>query len=224
MITNGTVRLSESVLSKFEWVRVSLDASNVEEYYNLKKVDFFEKVLMNIAHYVRYCDTVGVGYVVTNNNMSNIETLILRLREIGVSYVQLRPVVDMPDLLPKDQDLKYLEFYRGAKFNVIIDGMHENLEKGNNNLPCVSSSLTSVISGDGSVYLCGRLNIYDWVKPMGNIKNQSFSEIWNGNERKRQLDMIGNASFCNKNCPQCRISKFNYLFDRLSQTKSIHFI
>lgn len=224
LITNGTVRLDKSDLKELEWVRVSLDASNAEEYVNLKGVDCFERVLSNIAHYAQHCNTVGVGYVVTNNNLSNIETLILRLRELKVSYIQLRPVVDAPDLLPDEKDLRYLECYRSATFNVIVDGMKENMEGGNDRLPCVANSLTSVISGDGSVFLCGRLNIYDWFNPIGNIKTQSFSEIWHGEERKRQLHMVGDASFCSKNCPQCRISKFNTLFQRLSQTKSVHFI
>lgn len=224
LITNGTVRLDESDLQKLEWIRVSLDASNAEEYINLKGTDCFERVLSNIAHYAQYCNTVGVGYVVTNNNLSDIETLILRLRELKVSYIQLRPVVDAPDLLPDEKDLKYLECYRSSVFNVIVDGMKENMEGGNNQLSCVANSLTSVISGDGSVYLCGRLNIYDWLNPIGNIRIQNFSAIWNGEERKRQLNMVGNASFCSKNCPQCRISKFNMLFQRLSQTKSVHFI
>jgi spore coat polysaccharide biosynthesis protein SpsF (cytidylyltransferase family)/MoaA/NifB/PqqE/SkfB family radical SAM enzyme len=224
LITNGTVRLDEADIRKLEWIRVSLDASNAEEYMSLKGVDCFERVLSNIAHYVQYCDTVGVGYVVTNNNLSDIETLILRLREMKVSYVQLRPVVDAPDLLPDERDLKYLECYRSAVFNVIVDGMKENMESGNDQLPCVANSLTGIISGDGSVFLCGRLNIYDWFNPIGNIRKQSFSEIWSGEERKRQLRMVGNASFCSKNCPQCRISKFNMLFQRLSQTKSVHFI
>lgn len=224
LITNGTVCIKEDVLHNFEWVRVSLDASNADEYLHLKKVDCFERVIANIAHYAKYCKTVGVGYVVTNNNMFNIETLIMRLRELGVAYVQLRPVVDMPELLPKEGDLKYLEFYRGSNFNVIVDGMSENMEVGNDNLPCYASSITSVISGDGSVYLCGRLNIYNWIPAIGNIKEQSFYEIWSGEERKRQLKMIGDADFCKRNCPQCRVSKFNSLFNRLNHTNSVHFI
>lgn len=224
LITNGTVRLNEADLQNLEWIRVSLDASNAEEYMNLKGVDCFERVLSDIAHYAQYCNTVGVGYVVTNNNLSDIETLILRLREMNVSYIQLRPVVDAPELLPDEKDLRYLECYRSATFNVIVDGMKENMESGNGQLPCIANSLTSVISGDGSVFLCGRLNIYDWFNPIGNIRTQRFFEIWNGEERKRQLNMVGNVSFCSKNCPQCRISKFNMLFHRLSQTKSVHFI
>lgn len=224
LITNGTKNIKPEVVQELEWIRVSLDASNAEEYHNLKKVNCFEDVIANIAHYAKYCKTVGVGYVVTNQNMSNIETLILRLRDLGASYIQMRPVVDNPALSPNEKDLKYLEFYRNGTFNVIVDGMKENAQGGNAGLPCYASSITSIISGDGSVYLCGRLNIYDWLQPIGNIKNQTFHEIWNGSERKKQLEMIKNKEFCSKNCPQCRVSKYNELFERLLQTKSVHFI
>jgi hypothetical protein len=43
--------------------------------------------------------TAGVGYVATNSNTSEIETLILRLRKYGVSYLQLRAVIDYPELM-----------------------------------------------------------------------------------------------------------------------------
>lgn len=224
LITNGTKTIDSEIVKELEWIRVSLDASNAEEYYRLKKVDCFEEVLSNIFHYAKYCDTVGVGYVVTNQNMSNIETLILRLRDLGASYIQMRPVVDNLELAPDEMDLKYLEFYRTGSFNVIVDGMTENADEGNGGLPCYASSITSIISGDGSVYLCGRLNIYEWLQPIGNIKEKSFFDIWYGEERKRQLMLIGNREFCSRNCPQCRVSKYNQLFDRLLQTKSIHFI
>ena len=224
LITNGTSDIEENILEQFEWIRVSLDASNEEEYLDLKKVDCFERVLSNIGKYVKYCNTVGVGYVVTNKNMSNIETLILRLRDLGVSYIQMRPVVDNPELLPNEKDLKYLEFYRNGSFNVIVDGMEENINSGNGNLPCYASSITSIISGDGNVFLCGRLNIYDWLKPIGNIQKQNFNEIWYGTERQKQLKMISDKEFCKNNCPQCRVSKYNMLFNRLFQVHTVHFI
>ena len=142
LITNGTKNIKPEVVQELEWIRVSLDASNAEEYHNLKKVNCFEDVIANIAHYAKYCKTVGVGYVVTNQNMSNIETLILRLRDLGASYIQMRPVVDNPELSPNEKDLKYLEFYRNGTFNVIVDGMKENAESGNAGLPCYASSIT----------------------------------------------------------------------------------
>lgn len=224
LITNGSIRLSENILKKFEWIRVSLDASTQEEYKALKGVDLYEKVIDNIAYYAKHCNTVGVGYVVTSKNISQIESLVMRIRELKASYIQLRPVVDSEELYPEGIDLSYLKFYMTKEFGVQVDGMIENSEGGNHALPCYTSSITSVISGDGSVYICGRLNVYDWLKPIGNINEQSFHDIWYGEERRKQVEMIGNPDFCKKNCPQCRVSKFNVLFDKLYGIKSVHFI
>lgn len=224
LITNGTQDLAPDLLSEFEWIRVSLDASTAKEYKSLKGVDCFEKVILNIAKYAQYCSSVGVGYVVTNQNISQIEPLVLRLRELNVSYIQCRPVVDSKELYPANIDLSYLTFYQTGKFGVVVEGMVENAERGNHGLPCRAHSITSIISGDGSVYICGRLNIYDWLKPIGNITQQSFHSIWNGDERRRQAKMIQQADFCEQNCPQCRISKFNALLHKLSLVKSANFI
>lgn len=224
LITNGTRHLSQELLRSFEWIRVSLDASTQEEYVKLKGVDLFEHVISNIADYAASCRTVGVGYVVTKENISQIEPLLLRLRAAGVSYVQLRPVVDCEELYPEHTDLSYLKFYEKKDFGVETGGMRENAYSGNHGLPCFAHSITSIISGDGSVYICGRLNIYDWMRPIGNITEQSFSEIWNGEERKKQAQMIQDGRFCRKYCPQCRVSKFNELFSRLDKVQSRHFI
>lgn len=224
LITNGTVSLDAELIKEFEWIRVSLDASTSREYMELKGVDCFEQVLNNISHYAKYCDTVGVGYVVTNKNISQIETLVMRIRESGASYIQFRPVVDSEELYPYGVDLSFLKFYQNHRFAVIIDGMKENAKKGNCNLSCKAHSLTSIISGDGSVYLCGRLNIYRWLRPIGNINSQSFREIWLGEERENQAKMVRDKEFCKRNCPQCRITKFNELLDRLEHVGSKHFI
>ncbi len=224
LITNGTQRLDSDIVEKLEWIRVSLDATTAEEYQKLKGADLFETVLNNIFHYSHHCSMVGVGFVVTNNNVAYIEELVMRLRELGASYIQLRPVVDNPQLYPHGMDFSYLKYFESSDFGVIIDGMTENAEKGNHCLPCYANSVTSVISGDGSVYLCGRLNIYNWVKPIGNINEYSFSEIWNGEERKRQWGIVQSGIFCRDNCPQCRVSKLNVAVDRMKKIKSKHFI
>lgn len=224
LITNGTKRMSPELLKLFEWIRVSLDASTAQEYYLLKGVDAFERVLSNIHYYAEHCKTVGVGYVVTNNNISAVEPLVQRMREFGISYIQFRPVVDSPELYPEGEDLSYLHFYQTKEFAIITDGMKENASTGNGDLPCVSHSLTTVITADGSVYLCGRLNIHSWIQPIGNINENSFDEIWTGDERIKQALMVGDAEFCKKHCPQCRITKYNRLVRRLTDTKTPNFI
>lgn len=224
LITNGTKALGKANLKEFEWIRVSLDATTGEEYKELKGIDRFETVLSNIADYAKYCKTVGVGFVVTNNNISQIENLVMRLRELHVSYIQLRPVVDCEELYPHGVDLGYLKCYETPEYAIEVHGMQENAASGNSSLSCRAHSITSVISADGSVYLCGRLNIYDWIPPIGNINKKKFYDIWNSEERAEQVRMVLDKEFCARNCPQCRISKFNQLFHRIGKIKSKHFI
>ena len=102
--------------------------------------------------------------------------------------------------------------------------MKENMINGNNNIGCKCHSLTSVITADGSVYLCGRLNIYDWFKPIGNINTQPFYNIWCGEERRRQADMVLSKESCKKYCPECRLTKFNIEFNKLQKIKTTNFI
>lgn len=224
LITNGTRALSAEELSSLEWIRVSIDASTPEEWAKLKGQDRFTRVLYNLRNYATHCRTVGVGYVVTNSNMSDIETFVLRIRQHGVSYVQFRPVVDTPDLAPDDAALRYLRRYESDTFAVLIEGMEDNLPKSNAGLPCRAHSLTTVITGEGNVYLCGRLNIHPWIKPIGNIRDTSFCDIWNGEERARHSRQVLDAGFCIEHCPQCRLTKVNRLLDRLDRTRTPHFI
>ena len=224
LITNGTRKIDERLLRYFDWIRVSLDASNEKEYQKLKKSPLFETIINNISQYVKNCPVVGVGYVVTNQNCSTLEPLVLRLRRMGVSYIQFRSVIDHPEL-SSNVNLQYLMRYISVpKFNIIIDGIEENRINGNGAHRCKTHSLTSIITADGSVFLCGRLNIYSWFEPMGNLYDKSFKEMWSGEIRKKQAKMVLDKEFCKKYCPECRLTKFNVLFERLEKIKTRSFI
>lgn len=224
LITNGMHDIHPSTLRAMEWVRVSLDASTPEEFQAFKGYDGFERVLSNVYNFAAHCPTVGIGYVVARGNTYDMETLVLRLRRYGVSYIQFRPVIDCPELTPAETDLSYLQRYQNPRFSVILDGMQENSLTSNAGLPCKAHSLTTVIGADGSLYLCGRLNIYPWFTPMGNIREESFQEIWQGEARRRQARQVLDDNFCQTYCPQCRLAKFNQLLVRLTRTRSTHFI
>ena len=224
LITNGTKEIDREILKHLEWIRVSLDASNENEFKNIKKSSLFETIMKNISSYVEHCPVVGVGYVVTNQNCASLEPLILRLKKTGISYIQFRPVIDHPEH-SSDLNLQYLLRYSSIpKFNIIIDGMKENRVNGNNTYRCKSHSLTSIITADGGVYLCGRLNKYSWFEPIGNIYEQSFSEIWYGETRREQAKTVLNREFCTKYCPECRLTKFNVLLERIERIKTKDFI
>ncbi len=224
LITNGVVTLPPDVLRRLDWVRVSLDSSTRAEFQNAKGRDAFETVMGNIAHFARHCPTVGIGYVVTRHNTEHLESLVLRARQAKASYIQFRPVIDAPDIAPEDFNLDYLKLFETDGFCVNTDAMRDNQVRGNSNLPCRAHPLTSVIGADGSVHLCGRLNIFDWFEPIGNINEQSFGDIWRGAKRKSAAKALADPGFCGQWCPECRITKFNQLLWRLSQSRTRNFI
>ncbi len=215
--------MPKHLADKLNWIRVSLDSSNAEEAKRLKSNENFEKVMSNIKKLCSSKAAVGVGYVVTSQNIGSIESSILRLSNFGIRYIQFRPVIDHPEL-ETNIDLSYLKRYENKHFSIIIDGMYQNIVEGNNGLPCTAHSLTTVIAADGAVYLCGRLNIHLWFEPMGNIYKESFRDIWLGEKRKKQSKIVLDPDFCKKHCPRCRLTKFNQLFNRLDKIKTRNFI
>ncbi|WP_320040099.1 radical SAM protein [uncultured Desulfobacter sp.] len=223
LITNGLLPLPPEIISCFEWIRVSLDACNEKEFRALKGSDGFGQVISNIQTMVSHCPVVGVGYVLTNQNHDALENLIFLLQKINVSYLQIRPVVDHPNLTLR-KNISYLRDFTYHSFPILLNALSENASSGNGGLPCYTHSLTTVISSSGNVFICGRLNIHNWLKPLGNIAEIPFFKIWNGPERKKQAQQILDASFCKANCPQCRMAKFNLLIDKQINIKTKNFI
>ena len=92
LITNGTVDIS-GCIEKLKWVRVSLDSSSCDEYKREKGIDCYGCVLKNLEKMSKARNPmntfVGVGYVLTTRNQSNLINLVKRLDIIGVDYIYL---------------------------------------------------------------------------------------------------------------------------------------
>jgi radical SAM protein with 4Fe4S-binding SPASM domain len=227
LITNGFLLNYLDEASHFEWVRVSLDAAGREQYRELKGVDGFDRVINNLMALAaaKGDAALGVGYVLTNRNddLVRLEQLTLFLRKIGVDYIHFRPVVDHPELYSETR-LDFLKKYETKNFSINIAPMNDNRDMGNRGLPCLAHSLSTVIAADGSVFLCGRLNRFDAWAPIGNVCQESFTDVWNSDERRRQVHMVSNADFCLAHCPQCRMTKYNRLLNDVQRVKTRNFI
>lgn len=227
LISNGFLMPYLGSMGDFEWIRISLDAAGREEYRRLKGVDGFDRVINNLMVMAANRDglTLGVGYILTNRNdeLVRLEQLVRFLRKIGAGYIHFRPVVDHPKLV-SSANLCFLKKYETESFSVNISAMTDNKERGNSGLPCMAHSLSTVITADGGVYLCGRLNSFDSWEPLGNLHRQSFHEIWMGETRRRQVSLVSEAEFCRTHCPQCRMTKYNRLLSDAERIKTRNFI
>lgn len=232
LITNGLDLFppgrDPEVYKHFEWIRVSLDAADQSQYLAMKGVDGFDRALAAIGRLAEIRadnGALGVGYVLTNQNDApdQLQHLALTLRSIGVSYLQIRPVVDHPELVSR-LPLDFLKKFETPDFNLNLAALTDNLASGNAGLPCLAHSLSSVIGADGAVWLCGRLNVDPSARPLGSLTESSFREIWQGRERTAQAAQAARADFCLTNCPQCRMTKYNSLLADIDRLKTKNFI
>lgn len=211
-------------MDSFEWIRISLDADNPHTFKKYKGIDRFEKVMINIEKLTgekRKC-LIGVGYVATRYNLRDIEDVVKRLRAIGVDYFYIRPVEDNPKYSSRN-DLEWLKKYSNADFEVVAN-YYGRVKGGNSGLPCCCHSIVAVISADASVYICGRLHIYPEHQPIGNLKKEPFFKIWNGEKKRKYTKLLLNAKYTAKNCPVCRITKYNEFISEIAEMRTVNFI
>jgi radical SAM protein with 4Fe4S-binding SPASM domain len=169
--------------------------------------------------------TIGVGYVLTslNDAPAALRGLAAKIRDLGADYLHLRPVVDHPEMSSHRPpiDLSSLET---ASFSVNALALTDNKGQGNDGLPCLAHSLSAVITADGSVFLCGRLNGDPATGSMGSVIGSSFKEIWQGHRRLAQAKMAARGEYCLSHCPQCRMTKYNRLLGNLERLRTRDFI
>ncbi len=228
LITNGTVDISDYI-DKLKWVRVSLDSSSSNEYQREKGIDYFERVLRNLEKMSKVrtpIDTfVGVGYVLTTRNQSNLIELIKRLDNIGVDYIYLRPVEEAGDITPSLEKLldlrkKLAELTVDTRIKYMLAISDRVIDK-NAGLPCIAHSLTSVIHANGEVVLCEKRRTDGII--LGNVYDSSFEDIWISPYREQISQKLLNAE-CQKGCSVCRVTGFNMIFEQLEKVHSKHFI
>ncbi|MDR1920249.1 MAG: radical SAM protein [Candidatus Adiutrix sp.] len=231
LITNGLdlfpPERDSDIYRRFEWIRVSLDAAERGQYLRLKGVDGFEAAMAAIGRLVEAAApaAIGVGYVLTSENdePNLLQHLISTLRAMGVNYIQIRPVVDHPEMV-SSLSAGFLKKFETPDFSVNLAALTENRASGNLGLPCLAHSLSTVISADGAVWLCGRLNAAEECRPLGRLTEAAFAEIWRGPERAAQTAEAADPDFCKSHCPQCRMTKYNQLLADIDRLKTKNFI
>lgn len=235
LITNGTklfpLGREAGFYSNFQWIRLSLDAYGPDLYEKLKGRDGFDVLLNSLSKLakIKSRPVLGVGYVLTslNDDPEGLRALAIKLRDLGADYLHLRPVVDHDEMASHRDPQVILDRLLDLEtpfFSVNAKALIENQIFGNDGLPCLAHSLSTVITADGSVFLCGRLNDDPATGSMGNIKNDYFKDIWGGEKRREQVAWSAKGEYCLKNCPQCRMTKYNRLLHNLKRVKTPDFI
>jgi radical SAM protein with 4Fe4S-binding SPASM domain len=227
LVTNGSLvdtakgaRLKRAAT----YVRFSFDAATRETHLALHRHDDFDRIvanLRNLAQAEGSC-TVGTGYFINEGNWSEIVPNARLVKEAGADYVQLKTYSGLalePSLHERvlEQIDEALDL-SGPSFDVhVADRLFENQAfqvRGYSR--CHFQAMKTIVNADGSLYLCAQKRTNPEGR-IGNIHNQSLSEIWNGMMRKQVVEGLDLVR-----CPYCVHDKQNKMIEFLGHFTAPH--
>ena len=231
-ITNAAALTEESaraVLECCQWVRVSLDAASPEIYKLTHGVDAdaWLSVLANVRMLLRLkrqegrACTVGIGFLTSTDSRRDILPFAALGRELGVDYVQYRPLLRRfgeaeldyadPSVLA---DIRRAREFAHDGFQV-VDSEHKYrlIQEGDwrrTYAQCYGQNFATVVAADGRMYLCCHMRGVEKYC-IGDLSRQSLEEIW---DSPRRQEVAAAVDF--RDCPPlCRCDSFNQILWRL---------
>jgi radical SAM protein with 4Fe4S-binding SPASM domain len=236
-------KLLEKILKHLIWMKVSVDAGTSKTYaeiHGTTENDFY-KVLENLKIAVavkrknNYECTIGTQMLLLPENAKEAITLALKMEEIGVDYLVIKPYSQhRMSLETRYKDLRYNEYYYLAReleklsserFKVIFRARTMKKLDENKKLSYCGAVpfLWAHIMSTGDVYSCSAF-LTDKRFFLGNIYNQTFKEIWEGELRKTHIQFIKNFDVFKKCRDNCRMNECNtYLWNLLHPSKHVNF-
>lgn len=223
LVTNGAVLKDSAIdaLLRASWVRFSIDAGSEKTYASVRNVSrsSFKRTWSNVEKLVakkrnENADvTIGIGFVVTNENWSEVFECAKKAKEIGVDNVRISAVFqndgpryfklfynEVRDLICRSVELSDKKFRVFDNFGDRIGDLeqeHPDYEY------CGYQEFNTYIGGDLNVYRCCVL-AYNERGKLGSIKNIRFKDFWESEEKKKELEGFNAAE-----CPRCMFNNKN---------------
>jgi radical SAM protein with 4Fe4S-binding SPASM domain len=215
LYTNGSIMpqsLLDSLAHAAHFVRVSFEAGNEQLYNQLhrpKSVDYsFPVVVRNIQSLVEASKTslynfdVGISFLLCPENLTSIVETAKLVKSIGVNYFQVKPEVLKPgkaqkvtkDLLAAAEkefaEVRELEDDLFKPY-ILMDKLTEiaTTKYVRNYSTCLGHFMAVKIAANGKVYLCAE-HAGEPAYELGDLYEQTFSDIWNGPQRRAVIANI----------------------------------
>ncbi len=246
-VTSNATMFNEDVAEKclgyLSWFRVSLNAGSAETYakiHRTKKKDF-NIVLDNLKNAVkirnknRYNCTISAQFLLIGQNCNDATELAMILKDIGIDYFIIKPYSQHP--LSENRlgrGLNYDKFvylerklkrYENKNLNIVF--RKHTIEKLKENKPyefCLGLPFWAYLDANGDLYACSAfLGNKDFV--YGNIYEQKFRDIWEGEKRKSIMEMMHTRWDIRRCREVCRLDEINrYLWSLRNPPSHVNFI
>jgi radical SAM protein with 4Fe4S-binding SPASM domain len=245
--TNATLlkpALAERLLPVTSWIKVSINAGTAATYAAIHKSNLrdFEVVMANMqkAAELRKASgsrcALGMQIVLLPENRSEVETLALRAREIGMDYLVVKPYSQHTQSITQQyKEVRYeeeeifaaqLATLNTDSFKVVfrLNTMRKWDSGERPYKVCQALPFWSYIDAGGSVWGCS-VYMRDERFLYGNVNDQSFAEIWEGELRRKSLDFTHHEldiSGCRRNCRMDEVNR--YLWELKNPGDHVNFI
>lgn len=224
VLTNGSLlkgRTAEILGKQADWVRISMDAADPDTYARLRGVSTkeFSNICANIRCFVENKKDkcrLGVNFIVTKENCTEIYRFLRLMKRNGVRYVKLSEAVistsreeNMRHYSPvlnliKKQISKGVADFTGNGFEIInkfdyFKGVDTSYNKGYSR--CYFMQCMTVIGADLNIYAC-QDKAYTRKGKLGSIKNMSFLKLWFGKKSRNKVLKLNPNRDCLHHCTQ----------------------
>jgi len=246
VITNGAIfrTIDDFFILAYncEFIRVSIDAIKPETYElvhgtspeMLGIVLQYLKRLINARDKLSYngskkCE-IGVSYLLSPVNLDELETAIIWFQNVGVDYVQIKPVFSPRNVLGNDRGRNELyniveekaQLWSNEGFSVYF--LRHYFDEGSTKYirpyhVCLGHWLTANILSNGKLSICCQTTSQpnSWF---GNLYANHFEEIWRSGEHQRAIDNIDLLK-----CKPCKFELYNQmLWAMAGNPKHVNFI
>lgn len=249
MSTNGvlfTKDVAEACMQSLTWMRFSTSAYSDKNYQRIHqaKSGDIDKVFANIAYAVelkknkRLQTTIGVQLVLIPENIEEAYRLGLKARELGADYFSIKSFGFQPqsnselkqefnckDFYAQQEELeKQIASLTTKKFKGLY--RRSRIEKARIKRPyhnCHALPFYSFIDSSGNVWPCCTLMGNEGMC-FGNLYENSFADIWQGEERKKVIQRIYDSGLTQCSI-DCRLDEMNrYLQELKYPNAHVNFI
>ena len=236
--------IAHRILDNTQWVKASINGATPDTYAKIHRCnpDDFDRVIENMSHAARvrsdngYTCTLGMQLVLLPQNCDQVVTLAQLARDIGMDYLVIKPYSQHPQSKTTEySSIEYAEYeyladelgrFGSDDFEVIFrihtmrkwDGPQRNYSR------CLALPFWSYIDAGGNVWGCS-MYLGDERFCYGNIYEQSFEDIWQGQKRMQSLCWVESeldASMCRVNCRMDEVNR--YLWDLKNTPMHVNFI
>lgn len=247
-LTTNAVALTEKfareAVPALSWIKASVNAGTPEHYAQVHRTSAqdFEKVFANLKRTVEIkketksrC-AIGAQMVLLPENASGAASLAAKAKAAGLDYVVIKPYSQHKmSVTHQYEGMEYddyfnmiegLEKLNDDSFHVVFRRhAMEKLNEEHTYSRCQATPyFWAYVMASGDVYGCSAY-LEDDRFLYGNINENTFEEIWEGEKRKKSADYVEHEldiTECRKNCRMDEVNR--YLWDLKHPPEHVNFI